>query len=101
MQQEILATITMTSPETKLEVTLDKHPQGGQFIELRRLSWGKGIGWYGQQTLRLDATEAESLLQALRQSRGKWSERPACSSEKVIPFPTPVDRQENAKRQTA
>lgn len=101
MQQEIVTTIAMTNPETKLEIALDKGSQGEQIVELRRLAWGKGIGWYGQQTLRLDATEAEALFRALRQHRGKWSEKPARSSEKVIPFPTPADRQESSKRQTA
>ena len=101
MQQEIVTTIAMTHPDTKLEIALDQGSQGEQSVELRRLAWGKGIGWYGQQTLRLDATEAESLFQALRQNRGKWSKRSTRSSEKVIPFPTLADRQEASKRRTA
>ncbi|MGH7965636.1 MAG: hypothetical protein ACRERD_28115 [Candidatus Binatia bacterium] len=101
MQHETLATIAGTSPDTRLEVVLDKSLQDEKVIELRRLAWGKGIGWYCQQTLRLESTEAEALLQALRQSRSKWGPQSARPTGKIIPFPTLGEQQERPRRQTA
>jgi len=101
MQQETLATIAGTTPDTRLEVVLDTRAQDEKVIELRRLAWGKGVGWYCQQTLRLEASEAEALLHALRQSRSKWGHQSARPTGKVIPFPTLEEQQERPRQQTA
>ena len=97
-QEEILTTIASTSPDTLLEVALCAGSEGGQRIELRRLSWGDGVGWYRQQTLRLDAAEAKGLFQALR---GKWHDRSTRPAGKVIPFPALARRQKKSERRTA
>lgn len=101
MQQQLLAIIAVANPDTLLEVSLDQHPQGGQSIELRRLSWGEGVGWYGQQTLRLDTTEAEALLRALKQHRNKWQAKSTEPKRKVLLFPGLADRQEKSRQQIA
>lgn len=97
-QEEILTTIANTSPDTLLEVALCAGSEGGQRIELRRLSWGEGVGWYRQQTLRLDAAEAEGLFQALR---GKWRDRSTRPAGKVIPFPVLASQHKKPERRTA
>jgi hypothetical protein len=97
-QEEILTTIASTSPDTLLEVAFCTGSEGGQRIELRRLSWGQGVGWYRRHTLRLDAAEAEGLLQALR---GKWRGRSTDPAGKVIAFPAFAGRQKKSERRTA
>lgn len=88
MQHEILATMATTSPDTKFEITLERETGDEPVIELRRFSWGNGVGWYCQQTMRLAPEEADALLQTLRQSRRKWQEQSAQHNGKVIPFPS-------------
>jgi len=100
-QEEILTTIAGMSSDSRLEVALCTGSAEGRYLELRRLSWGEGIGWYRQQTLRLDAAEAEGLLLALRGSRNKWREQTEEPRGKVIPFPTITDGQGRRERKTA
>jgi hypothetical protein len=100
--EKILTTITSADPDSLLEVALCGRENGQTTIELRRLSWGEGIGWFRQQTLRLDTAEAESLLSALRTSRNQWKARPANpQARKVIPFPQLAGRQKENARKTA
>jgi hypothetical protein len=87
MPDEKILTTIVGDQGSCLEVALGSDSQGKHTVELRRLSWGEGVGWYSQQTLRLDAKEAEDLLQALRQSRLKWCDQPAGKQGKVVPFP--------------
>lgn len=98
-QEEILTTITNTNPDSLLEIVLSADSEGRQKIELRRFSWGEGIGWYRQQTLQLDATEAEKLLLTLRGNRRKWGGRFTGSQEKVIPFPLLATSQQKSRVQ--
>jgi len=99
--EEILTAVAGTNPDSVLEVALCTGGADGRYLELRRLSWGEGIGWYRQQTLRLDVTEAEGLLLALRGNRNKWGERSEEPKGKVIPFPTLTDFQGKCERKTA
>jgi len=85
--EQILTTIVGVNENSRLEVALGADSQSERTLELRRLSWGEGVGWYCQQTLRLDAKEAENLLQVLRQSQRKWRDQSASRQGKVIPFP--------------
>lgn len=100
-QEEILTTIAGTSSDSRLAVALCMGGADGRYLELRRLSWGEGIGWYRQQTLRLDAAEAEGLLLALRGHRNKWREPTEEPKGKVIPFPMLTDFQGQRERKTA
>lgn len=92
---------TLGNRDSVLEVALCMDATAGPHIELRRLSWGEGVGWYRQQTLQMTGAEAEGLLLALRASRSKWKSRAADSSRKVIPFPTLTSSQEKPERRTA
>ena len=71
--EQILSTITTGEEHSRLEVALSCDASGEQTLELRRQSWGKGVGWYRQHTLQLGLTEAEALLQTLRTSA--WRKR--------------------------
>ena len=65
MREEIIATIPQDEAGVTLEVAL-VHPEAEDAcIELRHLVWGKGLGWYRQKTLRLEAPAARSILRAL------------------------------------
>jgi hypothetical protein len=97
-QEDIVTTIASTSPHTLLEVALCPGGEGGPRMELRRLSWGTGVGWYRQQTLQIDAAEAKGLLQALR---GTWRGRSPHPAGKVIPFPALAGRPKRCERRTA
>jgi hypothetical protein len=99
-QEEILTTITSANPDSVLEIALSTASGGRQKIELRRLSWGEGVGWYRQQTLQLDVSEAETLLLALRGNRRKWAPRLAISQGKVISFPLLAVSQQKGRAQT-
>src|SRR5262245_54518564 len=97
--EKVLA--TLGNRDAALEVALCTAATGGPHLELRRLSWGDGVGWYRQQTLQITVTEAEGLLLALRAGRSKWKARAADSSRKVIPFPTLAGAQERPERKAA
>jgi hypothetical protein len=99
--ETVLATIAATDPDSLLEVTLCRSATEELVIELCRFSWGAGIGWYRQHTLRLDITEAEGLLQALRTSRRKWHSPSDEPDGKIIDFPVRTDPQEQSPRKTA
>lgn len=85
--KEILTTIAHPDSTSCLEVALKTDPEGRRTLELRRLLWGEGVGWYSQQTLSLETEEAEQLLHGLRRGRRSWGGQFATSGEKVIPFP--------------
>ena len=101
MSQDMLITLGGISSDTLLEVALSEQPEGGPTIALRRLSWGEGVGWYRQQTLRLDALEAEGLLQILARAKRKRSGGLGQPRGKVIAFPLGGDQQRETRRQTA
>ena len=87
MREEIIATIPQDG-EMTLEVALVYTDAADASVELRHLVWGKGLGWYRQNTLRLEAPAAHSLLRSLGQVRHRLV--PAgkgASARKVIPFP--------------
>lgn len=100
MQHEkALTTIVGENLTSRLDVSLQTDSQGRKTVELRRLSWGDGVGWYGQQTLCLDLKETACLLHALKQTRLAWQDRPMSNPRKVIPFPlSPMSREEQRSR---
>lgn len=86
-QEQTLKTITGEKSDCRLEIIIRADSDGTPLVELRRLSWGKGIGWYRQHTLQLDSTEADELLKTLRHGRQQWQDTPLTDRGKVIPFP--------------
>jgi len=85
--EKVLTTIAGAGLTSRLEVAMCMEAQDGRTLELRRLSWGDGVGWYCQHTLRLDPREAESLFWALRGSRPQWREQSVEKRGKVIALP--------------
>lgn len=85
--EQILSTITADNEHSRLQVALSCDAADEQTLELRRQSWGKGVGWYRQHTLQLGPAEAEALLQTLRTSGHAWRKQSGQAGGKVIPFP--------------
>lgn len=100
MREEVIATIPQDE-ELTLEVALVYTDTQDASIELRHLVWGKGLGWYRQNTLRLEAQAGHALLRSLGQVRHRLVPAgKAASVRKVIPFPggtrSPVETKRRA-----
>lgn len=54
---------TDTSIDTRLEIAWNEETRR---LELHRLFWGTGVGWYRQQTFPLTVAEARRILSDLR-----------------------------------
>ena len=88
MREEIIARIPQKDAGTTLEAALVHSDTNEACVELRHLAWGKGLGWYRQKTLRLEAPAAYALLRALGQVRHRLVPGDATAAAgKVIPFP--------------
>lgn len=99
MREEIIATIPHDEAEGTLEVALVHTDTNGTHVEMRHLAWGKGLGWYRQKTLRLEASAAHALLRTLGQVRHRLVPGDAVTSgRKVIPFPGGVVSSVESKR---
>ena len=98
MREEIIATIPQDEAEVRLEVAFIESETDDACIELRHLVWGKGVGWYRQKTLRLEAQAARSLLRALGQARHRLVSGDGAPARKVIPFPEVVHASVESKR---
>src|SRR5262245_31427795 len=66
-QERVVTTIASPDPDRILEIASDVDATGKSYLEVRRLSWGKGVGWYCQQTLRLDPQETAVLKKTLQE----------------------------------
>ena len=49
----------------RVEVVVTDSTDGRRQVELRDLSYGPGIGWYTQKTIRLDPEQVEALMGSL------------------------------------
>jgi hypothetical protein len=100
MQEEVIATIRQNDSSNLLEVALVQDGASGPRVELRVLSWGTGLGWYRQHTLRLDRTAARALLHTFDrlQRRLERSTFPALGRQ-IIPSPGIVHPREETERQ--
>jgi hypothetical protein len=54
---------TDANVDTRLEIAWNEETR---MLELHRLFWGTGVGWYRQQTFPLTAVEARRILKGLR-----------------------------------
>jgi hypothetical protein len=89
-QDEILATIPQEGGATALEVAMTHDAPNDLSIELRYLVWGRSLGWYRQQTIKLDGAAARDLIRALGvvQRRVERQLVEGLGSN-VLPFPHP------------
>lgn len=72
------------SEESKIEV----HAHNGEedpILELRYMSWGSGIGWFCQKSIRIDQGQEAQLFRILEQRR-QWIARRNKSISNVLPF---------------
>jgi hypothetical protein len=83
-EQKILARLEGENVEEKIEVIARR--ESPPILEIRSLRWGRGIGWYVQKTIPLDATQAKMLMRALRGSVVMSAKK--IGKGNVIPFPS-------------
>ena len=84
-QQKVLARLEGKNEQEKIEVIATE--EGAPFLEIRSLRWGRGVGWYVQKTITLNADQAKTLMHALRRSVAMGARK--SGKGKVIPFPSP------------
>jgi hypothetical protein len=89
MHEEVLATIPQDSSDNLLEVALIHDGATDPSVELRYLSWGTGLGWYRQHTLKLDRTAAWALLRTFGPLRRRLAQDTSSTADRqVIPLTT-------------
>ncbi len=64
----------------RVEVSLTVDSTGERQVLLRDMSFGNGIGWYTEKSVRLDSKQVEALLRSLCACRQHPSTAPAASS---------------------
>lgn len=64
----------------RVEVTVTVDKTGERQVVLQDLSFGNGIGWYTEKSIRLDSKQVEALLRRLCACRQHPSTRPDPSS---------------------
>lgn len=69
--ETILTTLPATSESERVLIVLIQHPGEGSHIEMRQQSFGEGIGWFTQSTVRLEPGQ----MAALRNSLGNVGSR--------------------------
>jgi hypothetical protein len=79
---KVLARLEGDNFEEKIELIA---PGEGAPLELRSLRWGRGIGWYVQKTITIDAIQAKTLIGALRGAIAARARK--AGKGNVIPFP--------------
>ena len=72
---------TDASADTRLEIAWNEETR---MLELHRLFWGTGVGWYRLQTFPLTAVEAHRMLKDLRTA---VQHRSSSISSKVVALP--------------
>jgi hypothetical protein len=88
VREEVIATIPQGTTGS-LEVVLVHEGPEHTRVELRYLSWGNGVGWYRQHTLKLDHAAVRTLGRLLHQVQHRLDHSLTPESDhKVIPFPS-------------
>jgi len=54
-----------SSENRRVEVVVEQKEDGRREVLLQDLSFGSGVGWYVQKTMRLDPEQVEALLKSL------------------------------------
>jgi hypothetical protein len=54
-----------SSPNRRVEVSISHDAAGKRIVSLEDLSYGPGVGWYVQKTIRLDPEQVDALLRSL------------------------------------
>ena len=69
----------------RVEVSLTVDSTGERQVLLRDMSFGNGIGWYTEKSVRLDSKQVEALLRSLCACRQHPSTVPSSSSSSSSP----------------
>lgn len=92
-KHKVLARLEGDNVEERIEVIARN--ESAPVLEIRSLRWGRGIGWYVQKTIPLNATQAKMLMRALRGSVAISAKKTGKGN--VIPFPATL-RDDNGDR---
>jgi len=102
VHEEVIATIPQGKTGAFLEVVLVHERPEQTRVELRHMSWGNGVGWYRQHTLKLDHATVRALGRLLTQVQHRLDHsRTPGADNKIIPFPSvgPACQREHGARQ--
>ena len=85
----------------RVEVNRVFEEDGSSYVLLQHMSFGPGVGWYPQKTIRLDGEQVEALLKKLccehKSNKAQkedlvrpenWTQTESTSSAQVINFPS-------------
>jgi hypothetical protein len=81
MVRQLSGNPTDASVDSRLEIAWNEETR---MLELHRLFWGTGVGWYRQQTFPLTTVEARRMLGGLRTA---VQHRSGSSGSKVVMLP--------------
>lgn len=84
----VLATLSGSAPNERLQVSLVEDRHGRIGIDLRQQHFAEGIGWYDQRGLSLDARQWRQLRQVIA-GQGVAVVEEAEDNPGTIPFPGP------------
>ncbi|NKE73529.1 hypothetical protein [Candidatus Manganitrophus noduliformans] len=74
----------------RVEILLSRGEENEGKFYLRFLSWGEGIGWYPQKTIRLDSRQLHTLRIVLKRAEKLLEPKRIAKKQtrgKVLPFP--------------
>lgn len=61
----ILATLDSAHPDERVQVVLQRSPEGGSAVSLIQQSWSESLGWYTQKAMDLSPEQVRQLRAAL------------------------------------
>lgn len=68
-----LATLPSDRDNERLLVVLCQESDQGSYLELRQQSWGEGVGWFTQSSVRVEPEQVAQLRGALGSGKAKSS----------------------------
>ena len=74
--ETILTSLPATVENERILVVLVQNPGEGSHVEMRQQSFGEGIGWFTQSTIRMEPGQVAALKSAL----GRTSTGPATTT---------------------
>jgi hypothetical protein len=100
----LLATLDSDHADERIQVVLNRRPDGASTVSLVQQSWAESLGWYTQKAMDLSPEQVRQLRSALgTPTAGKVTthispDRPAVSIPHpvCVPFVTPTRRAHSA-----
>jgi len=88
-------------PGRRVEAIVSETPGGRRQVVVQDLSYGPGVGWYVQKSIRLDAEQVEALLGALCCARQDCRRLPSVGSTPNAAGSAPSTAPSNSAPSTA